>query len=87
MVQSQQLESQIIPGSQQYTDKMDEEELVIDSPELSPCDEEDLEDIEDHQLGQPAANSSMLPKAGNTHFHKDKDGDRKQVGNCLLKNC
>jgi len=63
---------------------MDEEELVIDSPELSPVEDEDLEDL-DHiedgpKLGQPA---SMLPKAGNTHFHKDKDGDRKQVCNCL----
>lgn len=51
---------------------MDEEELVIDSPEQEPVEDEDLEDVDDNlKLGQPAA---AAPKPV-----KDKDGNREQV--------
>lgn len=51
-------------------DKMDEEELVIDSPEQEPVEDEDLEDVDDNlKLGQPAAPKPV----------KDKDANREQV--------
>lgn len=52
--------------------KMDEEELVIDSPEQEPVEDEDLEDVDDNlKLGHPASSSSKPPKV--------KDGNREQV--------
>lgn len=51
---------------------MDEEELVIDSPEQEPVEDEDLEDVDDAlKLGQPAA---AAPKPA-----KDRDANREQV--------
>lgn len=56
---------------------MDEDELVIDSPDQSPVEDEDLEDVEESlKLGQPS--TAMLPAKPT----KDKDGNREQV--CYL---
>lgn len=51
---------------------MDEDELVIDSPEQSPMEDEDLEDVEEQlKLGQPASSTVKQPK--------DRDANREQV--------
>ena len=56
--------------------KMDEEELVIDSPEQEPVEDEDLEDVDDNlRLGQSAAPRPV----------KDRDINREQVRLCSLK--
>lgn len=58
-------------------ERMDEEELVIDSPEQEPVEDEDLEDVDDAlKLGQPAA----APKPA-----KDKDANREQVSYSLQR--
>jgi hypothetical protein len=50
---------------------MDEEELVIDSPEQEAVEDEDLEDVDDNlKLGE----SARVPKPA-----KDKDANREQV--------
>jgi hypothetical protein len=57
-------------------DKMDEEELVIDSPEQEPVEDEDLEDVDDNlRLGQSAAPRPV----------KDRDINREQVRLCSSK--
>lgn len=57
-------------------DKMDEEELVIDSPEQEPVEDEDLEDVDDNlKLGQSAAPRPV----------KDRDANREQVGLSVLE--
>ena len=52
---------------------MDEDELVIDSPDLSPVEDEELEDLEDNLKLSPAETSA--PKTAT----KDRDGNREQV--------
>lgn len=57
---------------------MDEDELVIDSPEQSPMEDEDLEDVEEQlKLGQPTSSTAKQPK--------DRDANREQVRlSCVL---
>ena len=62
-------------SSEDTADKlgMDEEELVIDSPDLSPVEDEELEDLEDNvKLGLPYTSAQKSP-------FKDRDGSREQV--------
>jgi len=51
---------------------MDEGELVVDSPDQSPVEDEDLSDVEDFHLDKPAKSAV-----------KNKDAHRDQVRCCF----
>lgn len=51
------------------------DELVIDSPDMSPVDDEDLEDIDELQLADGAGG----PAAASTPASRDRDGNRENV--------